>query len=199
MTPDDRVQRERLLRGAVLAGDRRAWHAWYEESYGPLYAYVHWRSGGLEELAEEVVQETWLVAVRRVRAFDPGQASFLAWLRGIAANVLRNRLRARRVWASRAESLQGEPEGDAPVDAELIRRERAERIAAALADLPDHYEAVLRAKYLEGCSVAQIAEASGQTSKAVESRLSRARQAFRETYQALQSSGNVRRRESELA
>jgi RNA polymerase sigma-70 factor (ECF subfamily) len=79
--------------------------------------------------------------------------------------------------------LQGEPEGDAPVDAELIRRERAERIAAALADLPEHYEAVLRAKYLEGASVAQIAEASGQTSKAVESLLTRARQAFREKYQ----------------
>ena len=40
-----------------------------------------------EHRADEVVQETWLVAVRRVRSFDPGQASFLAWLRGIAANV----------------------------------------------------------------------------------------------------------------
>jgi len=199
MNSDERVQRERVLRGAVLAGDHRAWHAWYEESYGPLYAYVHWRSGGLEDLAEEVVQETWLVAVRRVRSFDPGQASVLAWLRGIAANVLRNRLRARRGVPSRAEPFDAEPDGGQPADAELIRRERAERIAAALADLPEHYEAVLRAKYLEGASVAEIAEASGQTAKAVESRLSRARWAFREKYQALESSGDVRRRESELA
>jgi len=198
MTSDDRVQRERVLRGAVLAGDQRAWQAWYEESYEPLYAYVHWRSGGLGELAEEVVQETWLVAVRRVRAFDPGQGSFLAWLRGIAANVLRNRLRA-RARVSRAESLRGERESDAPVDAELIRRERAERIAAALADLPEHYEAVLRAKYLEGASVAEIAETAGQTSKAVESLLSRARQAFRERYQAIESSSNVRKHEDESA
>ena len=95
MTSDDRAQRERLLRRAVLAGDQRAWQSWYDESYVPLYAYVHWRSGGLEDLAEEVVQETWLVAVRRVRRFDPRQGSFHAWLRGIAANVLRNRLRGR--------------------------------------------------------------------------------------------------------
>jgi RNA polymerase sigma-70 factor (ECF subfamily) len=188
MTSDDRVQRERLLRGAVLAGDPRAWQAWYDEAYEPLYAYVHWRSGGLEELAEEVVQETWLVAVRRVRSFDPREGSFLAWLRGIAANVLRNRLR-RRARASRREPFRGEPESNAPADADAIRRERSRRIAAALADLPERYEAVLRAKYLEGASVAQIAGSSGQTSKAVESLLSRARQAFREKYQGFVTGG----------
>lgn len=187
MTSDDRAQRERLLRRAVLAGDQRAWQAWYDESYVLLYAYVHWRSGGLEDLAEEVVQETWLVAVRRVRRFDPGQGSFHAWLRGIAANVLRNRLRARAVQRGRGESLKSEPRGDVPVDTDLCRRERSERIAAALADLPEHYEAALRAKYLESVSVADIAETSGQTPKAVESLLTRARRAFREKYQALES------------
>jgi len=187
MTSDDRVQRERLLRGAVLAGDQRAWQTWYDESYVPLHAYVHWRSGGLEDLAEDVVQETWLVAVRRVRRFDPGQSSFHAWLRGIAANVLRNRLRGRAVERGRGESLGSEPRGDVPVDAVLIRRERAERIATALAVLPEHYESVLRAKYLESASVAEIAETSGQTTKAVESLLTRARRAFRERYQALES------------
>ena len=187
----DRVQRERLLRNAVLAGDQGAWQSWYDESYEPLYAYVHWRSGGLEDLAEEVVQETWLVAVRRVRRFDPGQGSFLAWLRGIAANVLRSRLRGRLVEGRRGESLQGELSSDVPVDAELIRRERAERIAATLADLPEHYETVLRAKYLDGATVAQVAKASGQTPKAVESLLTRARQAFRERYRTLESNGKL--------
>jgi RNA polymerase sigma-70 factor (ECF subfamily) len=196
MSSNDRVEQERVLRSAVLAGDQRAWQAWYDQAYEPLYGYVHWRSGGLEELAEEVVQETWLVAVRRVRRFDPARGSFLAWLRGIAANVLRNRLRARQARARRGEPLQGEPESSVPADAELIRRERAERVAAALADLPEHYEAVLRAKYLDGASVAQIAEASARTSKAVESLLSRARQAFRERYRALESSGNVPERSS---
>ncbi len=191
MTRNDRVQRERLLRSAVLAGDQRAWQAWYDESYEPLCRYVHWRSGGLEDLADEVVQETWLTAVRRVRRFDPAQASFLAWLRGIAANVLRNRLRGRLARTSRREPFRGDPASDVSVETDLIERERARRIAAALADLPEHYEAVLRAKYLEYASVARIAEASGRTPKAVESLLSRARQAFREKYRALESNGKV--------
>ena len=199
MSSNDRAEQERVLRRAVLAGDQRAWQAWYDQSYEPLYRYVHWRSGGLEDLAEEVVQETWLVAVRRVRRFDPGRSSFLAWLRGIAANVLRNRLRSHARTYRRRKHLPDEVPSRESAETELARQEQAERIAHALADLPEHYEAALRAKYLEGASVAQIAEVSGQTAKAVESLLSRARQAFREKYSGLQSRGSVPEPESEQA
>ena len=41
---------------------------------------------------------------------------------------------------------------------------------------------MLRAKYLDGRSVADIAAAGGETPKAVESLLTRARQAFRDAY-----------------
>jgi RNA polymerase sigma-70 factor (ECF subfamily) len=61
-------------------------------------------------------------------------------------------------------------------------RERAERVAAALAGLPERYEGVLRMKYLDRLSVAEIAATSGETEKAVESLLTRARAAFREAY-----------------
>ena len=49
--------------------------------------------------------------------------------------------------------------------------------AAALALLPARYAAALRAKYLDGRTVDEIAAAAGQTPKAVESLLSRARAA----------------------
>src|SRR5262245_27098102 len=96
MPETDRVWHERALRGAVLAGDERAWQTWYDQSFADLYAYVSWRCGGLRDLADEMVQETWLVAVGRVRHFDAERASFAAWLRGIAANVIRNHLRGKR-------------------------------------------------------------------------------------------------------
>src|SRR5262249_17938556 len=87
MHSSERVWRERGLRAAVLAGDERAWRAWYDECFPGLYAYVSWRCAGLRDLADEVVQDTWLIAVRRMRRFDPEQGSFRAWLHGIAANV----------------------------------------------------------------------------------------------------------------
>ena len=69
-----------------------------------------------------------------------------------------------------------------PADAPSERRDRAEMVARTLAELPPAYEEVLRRRYLEGQSVAQMAGEMGSTLKAVESRLSRAREAFRAMY-----------------
>jgi RNA polymerase sigma-70 factor (ECF subfamily) len=162
-------------RAAVLAGDEAAWREWYAECFGPLDAYVSWRCGGLRDLADDVLQEAWLTAVRRIDAFDPAAGPFLAWLRGIAANVLRNRFRKKEVIPRPQEVAE-------PADAEALRRERAEKVAEALASLPEQYEMVLRMKYLEGLPVAQIAERRGESLKACESLLSRAREAFRSAY-----------------
>jgi RNA polymerase sigma-70 factor, ECF subfamily len=176
MQDADRAWRERGLRSAVLAGDERAWQCWYDATFAELYRYVCWRCAGRRDRTEDLVQETWLTAVRRIRTFDPDQASFAAWLRGIAANVIRNHLRsARRVRPS--APLDGSE--SVSVDGD---RAKMERIAEALAALSERHEAVLRAKYLEQRSVADIAAESGDSPKAVESLLTRAREAFREAY-----------------
>ena len=57
---------ERRLHRAVLAGDERAWRALYDASFAGLDAYVLWRCAGLRDRADDVVQETWLTAVRRI-------------------------------------------------------------------------------------------------------------------------------------
>ena len=134
MNDAERIGREHGLRAAVLAGDVLAWQLWYDEAFAALDAYVGWRCGGLRDCADDALQETWLAAVRNIRRFDPAQASFAAWLRGIAANVLRNRYRQLR--RRPGVSLNGEV---AQPD-EVPQRERGERIAAALAALPEHYE-----------------------------------------------------------
>jgi RNA polymerase sigma-70 factor (ECF subfamily) len=181
MESSERVWRERGLRDAVLAGDEQAWRALYVGAFDGLRAYAHWRCAGLGDLADEVVQETWLVAVRRIRSFAPESGSFNGWLRGIAANVLRNHLRRQVHRNGRARPV---PTGTVePADVPLQRREEAERVARTLAELPEHYEAVLRAKYLDGQSGADIAAERVESSKAVESLLNRARQAFREVYE----------------
>ncbi len=180
----DRVWRERGMRSAVLAGDEQAWRAWYEETFPGLDAFVRWRCAGLRDWADDVLQETWLVAVRRIRAFDPERGSFADWLRGIAANLLRNQLKRRRP----TPSLNGRLEAQRGTD-EVYSREQAEQIALALSRLPERYEAALRAKYLDQQGVAKIAEAWKETPKAIESLLTRARQAFREEYQRLEKGG----------
>jgi RNA polymerase sigma-70 factor (ECF subfamily) len=181
---EGRVERDRLLRSAVLRGDQRAWQTWIDETFDDLCGYVRWRCGGLRERADEVIQETWLTAARRIRRFDPAKGTFLAWLRGIAGNVLRNHMRRRKP----AKSLNIDPVAVADQDA-AEERERGERITTVLCRLSERHEAVLRAKYLEGLSVVEIAESRGETPKAVESLLARARQGFRGAYRKCEQNG----------
>ncbi|MGA2254901.1 MAG: sigma-70 family RNA polymerase sigma factor, partial [Thermoguttaceae bacterium] len=175
MDSEDRTQGDEVLRRAVLAGDEHVWQAWYDETFDDLYAYVLWRSGGRRDRADEISQETWLTAVRSVRRFDPRKGNFLDWMRGIAANVLRHNLREQRRRVDREQAA----ERCVAVGSGCEDRERQDQIAAALGCLPERQEAVLRAKYLDGLSMAEIAAIWNESPKAIESLLSRARQAFR--------------------
>jgi RNA polymerase sigma-70 factor (ECF subfamily) len=180
MPSHERIQQEQMLRRKVLAGDQAAWQTLYDGAFAALWAYASWRCAGWPDLTEEITQETWLAAVRRMRDFDPSRASFATWLRGIAAHVVRNHLRARQRRSEPADLGAIEPISDLPHGGEL-----AELIARVLVELPERYEAVLRAKYLDQASVAQIAAESGESPKAIESVLTRARQAFRSAYEKL--------------
>lgn len=63
--------------------------------------------------------------------------------------------------------------------------ETAERVHAALDRLPPSYARAVEWRYLEGLEVTEIALRLKLSYKAAESLLSRARKAFRETYESL--------------
>ena len=182
------VSHETALRARVLAGDTDAWRLLYESHFESLYAYAYHRSGRDANRTDDVVQNSWMVAVRRLRSFQPGAGSFESWLRGICDNALRNERRRWHRKDRRTRSLSVE-DGDAALAAEPYQRqdgrELAEQIALALTALPAPYQSVLRAKYEERMSVVEIAGRSGSTVKSAESLLSRARAAFRKTYDNL--------------
>jgi RNA polymerase sigma-70 factor, ECF subfamily len=183
MEAESRHWEERALRAAVLSGDEGAWRVLYERHFDALFAHVCARVGGDRDRAQEAVQDCWMTAVRRMRSFDPERGSFAKWLRGIADRVL---LGQRRRWARRQRLAQGGPAASESTMADTPS-EAAERVAWVLAELPENYAAVLRAKYEENQPVAEIAKSWGRSVKAVESLLSRARTAFRKHWADLDS------------
>lgn len=189
MSPPDRLSREQLLYSAALAGDHRAWQALYDGAFDTVYRYVQWRlAGGFADgrraAVEEVVQETWLTAVRLFDRFEPRRGTFAQWLRGIASNALRNYLRRDGLRRRTFQPFDEGQHGDAGANGqEAAQEDMADRITAALAALPAHYEEVLRAKYVDAESVNEIAAQRGMSPKAVESLLTRAREAFRAAYE----------------
>jgi RNA polymerase sigma-70 factor (ECF subfamily) len=158
---------------------------WYLEVFDELDRFAFWRCGGRRNEADEVVQETWLTAVRRIRSFRPEHGSFVAWLRGIAANVRRNQMRSARRVSQRETNVGGQVHDVVEMESATNDLERNEQIAAALDGLLERQESVLRAKYFDGLSVTEIAEAWKESPKAIESLLSRARDAFRERFEQL--------------
>ena len=181
----ERRELEASLRRRVLAGDDSAWEELFAECFDAVWIAVARRVGRDRHRIEDVVGETWLVAVRRIASFDPEAGSFLAWLHGIADLSHRN---ARRSWARREgrsrrplEAATSLPAA-APRDAAVEARELVE---ASFASIPERYRAVLREKYVEELPVEEIARRHDATPKAVESLLSRARGAFREAYRLL--------------
>ncbi len=182
MTSGGNSAHEALLHNAVLAGDENAWRTLYDENFDQLYRYVRWRCGGTQSSTEDVVQETWTTAVRRIRVFDPARATFVGWLRGIASNILRNQYRRQSTGAAQNGHGVNGHKSEAVTDQSIQNRERADRIAAALASLPENYEFVLQAKYVDQMTIAEIAEARSATPKSIESLLTRARLAFQRAY-----------------
>ena len=155
----------------------------FNEHYEQVRRFLGAATGAPSADVEDLVQETLLHAWRG-RARFRGEASPLTWILSIARNRARLRLRARRREGSAEKALRAL----AAVETELIPDELLEtseligRVRGALVDLEGSHARVLIQRYYEGLSVREIAVATGESEKAVESRLHRAREAMRERF-----------------
>jgi RNA polymerase sigma-70 factor (ECF subfamily) len=162
----------RLVR-AMARRDRSAWDAMYGRLVGDVFGLVYHLVGGDRHAAEDINQEVWLLAIERFEHFDPGRGRFRDWVLGIARHrALRHH---RRAPGRAVDGPPDRPDDGVPLPERLEGLERADVVRAALIGLHDGSRRVLLARYAEGLSVAEIADRTGRTAKAVESLLSRAR------------------------
>ena len=163
---------------AVAHGSEEALAALYDRHVDGVHA-VALRLTSDRQVAEEVVQETFLALWNRAELFDPSLASLATWLRTIARNRTVDRLRAagrRPPLVSLAGRGDGdEPDGDldrfgsaavvlggavpdpspeAAVEAADIRA----AVGAALAEMPEPERVVIVLAYREGLTQVEIAE-----------------------------------------
>jgi RNA polymerase sigma-70 factor (ECF subfamily) len=131
--------------------------------------------------AEDLCQETFL---KVLRAWDSGSqvVNISAWLYRIATNTAYDHLRRRRCvhFMPLCESIPT-PSGAHSMEARLNEQELVER---ALAQMPAQYRELLVLRDGAGHSTEEIASALGCSSNAIRLRLFRARERFRQVYQA---------------
>lgn len=166
---------------AILSGDVEGLRAFYEGHFRPLYSFCYHRVGRDHHAAEEVVQETLLLALERIEHYDPERGDLHTWLAFLSRNVIRRVNEQRR----RLEDLARRPaekSGAGGNGAEDEEGDRAALVDVTLARLPVRYRSVLERKYVRGESVRAIAAAEATTEKAIESLLVRARDAFKDAF-----------------
>ncbi len=149
----------------------------------PVLNFVYRLIGDATE-AEDVAQEVFVRAYRHWGEYDP-RRKLSTWLFALARNAAIDRLRHRERHPTEPLPnviIANPARGPA---AEAQAHEIGERIAAAIAALPEEQRTTVVLVEYHGLSHAEIAEVMGGSEKSVESRLYRARRALRETLKDL--------------
>ncbi len=200
------VDSDQRLVVAVRAGDERAFEALYQRYQRRIHAYV---LGMVKDhgRAEDVTQEVFVSALRRMRATDRAIA-FKPWIYEIAKNACIDAFRRSR----RTEEVSYDAEeGLAPADhsrlcatgpspeAAVSAKHDLETLCGAFGGLSESHHQILVLRELEGLTYEQIGARMGMTRPAVESTLFRARRRLTEEYDELVSGARCMRVHSIIA
>ena len=152
----------------MLEGDRASFAELVRRHQRTVVATA-WQTLGDYHAAQDAAQEAFVAAYRKLGTLrDPSR--FGPWVLTI---VRRTALRIARRRRPRPEPLEraGDPPG--PDEADPLD-EDLQRLLEAVARLPDHERVVVVLRYLEGHSVASIAQMTGRPVGTVTKQLSRA-------------------------
>jgi RNA polymerase sigma factor (sigma-70 family) len=148
--------REALLQ-ACASGDLAGLHGLYTATAPQLFGLA---LGILRnhELAEDVVQDSFILVWRNARSFDGNRGSAMAWLAGIVRNQCFDMLRRRSREAPLDESSMQSWEDPAPGPADLTALSRdAQRLRSCLDLLDDGPRRSMILAYYEGLTFAEVA------------------------------------------
>jgi RNA polymerase sigma factor (sigma-70 family) len=160
----------------LRAGEAEAFDVVYEACNQRLYNFVA-RLSNRRDVAEDLVEETWLRFVRHAGRLRP-DTHLDRWLFTVARHLYVSYCRSRRLEDAHAAGMIGlwpygrnEPSPQEAVEATDATR----RLAAAVASLPRAYREALLLVGVEGLPHAEAARICGVTAEAMRQRVSRGR------------------------
>jgi len=152
--------------------------------FDQLYNFAHWLAQDRTE-AEDLVQETYVKALKGFSSFKPG-TNFRAGMYRILRNTFltsRTGLKASATIPLDSEDGPELPAGPETPETILIEYSQSQILQTAIESLPIHSREVLLLCEVEEMSYQEIAETLSIPMGTVMSRLSRARRALRENLQ----------------
>jgi RNA polymerase sigma-70 factor, ECF subfamily len=185
LTSNKSSDEEQTLIERMKAGDHRAFELIFDRYVGRVYRQAL-RLTGNETDAEDVVQEVFLLAYRKAKAFQ-GKSEFSTWLYRITVNAALTKLRQRKrekevslddylpQFKDDGHHLMPVVDWSQDIDKLVAGNEINQIIHQALDQLSPVDRAVVVMSDLEDMSNREVGEALGLTIQAVKARLHRAR------------------------
>lgn len=179
---------ERQLVEGLLRGEEGCYRQLYEV-FAPRLRALLQRIFRDPALVDDAVQATFLAVFQKIEQFG-GRSSLFTWMTRIGLNkaghLARKQARTRRL----AEAIES---GDVPATPEQqgSDREHHRQLEALIAALPLEKRSALLLFEVEGFSVQEIADVTGEPRGTVLARLSRTRAELREAVQAWQRAGGA--------
>ncbi len=175
----------------MCVSEERSLSGSFEELAIPLFArlynFAHWLTQDREE-AEDLVQETYVKALKGFGSFQPG-TNFRAWIYQILRNTFltsRTGLKSTATVPLQSESDEQDlPAVNDTPESILLQRSDRQLVQEALGRLPVPYREVLLLCEFEEMSYQEISVTLAIPMGTVMSRLSRARRALRDAVQEL--------------
>lgn len=165
-----------------LAGEEAAFVALYDRYATYVYRLCFSLLQHRED-AEEVLQDTFEYAFRKLHKYDAERASFKTWLYQIAVSRSRNKRRRKRLPTFPLAWLSGDTVSDeqAPVPEEVMAHDgRQKRIWWALSQLSPKLRETAVLRYYEGLTYPEIGRILQIPAKTAESRMRLAHRALKE-------------------
>jgi RNA polymerase sigma-70 factor (ECF subfamily) len=149
-----------------------------------VYRFVYNQVGGSAQDAEDVVQETFVAALKAIRRFK-GDSKLRTWLFSIAAHkaIDHRRRTSRHVEISTQDVVIPLPAEQVLPEQAVERFEVRQAVRQSLLQLPSHYRTALILKYVEEMPVREMALVMKRSIKSVESILVRARRLLAQIFE----------------
>lgn len=144
----------------VRDGEARAFEVVFDRHAGAAFSLAY-RMCGRRAMAEDIVQESFVSLWRSGARYDRGRGSVRSWILSVVHNRAIDAFRRELVKDGRDIHDDGIAErmpSPQRTDAEVERRDDAQRVRAVLSELPTEQRQVIELAYFGGFTHSQIAE-----------------------------------------
>lgn len=147
----------RLLSNIGFSQDRDSF-AMIFQYFAPRVKSYMVKLGCVDEMAEELAQQTLLQVWRKSKLYDSNKAAASTWIFRIARNMRIDMLRKQKHFFEDDFDLTSIEDENDDAEIKINKEQKNQRIALALTDLPMDQAQIVRLSFYDGLSHSEIAK-----------------------------------------